>query len=104
MPIKTAPKDTAPKDTEPKVEPKGPDLARKPIDIEALVNSILENVNGANKAGEPKCKGGRFDVYSEPLAEFDGQFSRKEDFVSLPKPITSKVDVDLGIDPKITMA
>ena len=59
MPIKTASKDTAPKDTEPKVEPKGPDLARKPIDIEALVNSILENVNGANKAGEPKCKGGQ---------------------------------------------
>ena len=47
---------------------------------------------------------GSFDAYSESVANADGQFSRKETFVYLLKPIARKVAVDLGIDPKIIMA
>jgi flagellum-specific peptidoglycan hydrolase FlgJ len=88
------------KDTAPKVKPKGPDLAGTAVDINALVSIFLKDVE-KSKANK---NSGRFDSYSEPVANADGQFSRKEDFVSLLKPVATKVAADLGIDPKIIMA
>jgi len=55
------------KDTAPKVKPKGPDLAGKRVDINALVSTFLKDV-GKSKAKE---NGGRFDAYSRPSSEID---------------------------------
>ena len=59
------------KDTAPKVKPKGPDLAGTPVDVEALVDSLLKNVNGANEASKPNKNGGRFNAYSRPSSEIN---------------------------------
>lgn len=46
---------------------KGPDLAGKPVDINALVSTFLKDV----EKSEAKKNAGRFDAYSRPTSEID---------------------------------
>ena len=55
------------KDTAPKAKAKGPDLAGKPVDINALVSTFLKDVEKI----KAKKNGGRFNAYSRPSSEIN---------------------------------
>jgi hypothetical protein len=55
------------KETAPKAKAKGPDLAGKRVNINALVNTFLKDV----EKSKAKMNSGRFDAYSRPNSEID---------------------------------